>query len=69
MVQVPAETAVTVLPETVHTAGVVELKLTASPEVATAVAVYVGPPTVMLGAALVKLMLWFPFAMLKICVA
>ncbi len=65
MMQVPTETAVTVLPETLHTPGASELKVTASPEVATAVAVYVGPPTVMLGAALVKLMLWFPFVMVN----
>ena len=41
MVHSPALTPVTVLPLTVQTAGVVELKLTARPEVAVALAVVV----------------------------
>ena len=44
MVQVPAERALTVAPLTPQTSGVVELKLTVSPEVAVALAVVV-PPT------------------------
>ncbi len=41
MVQVPAATPLTVLPLTVQTLGVKELKLTGSPEVAVALAVVV----------------------------
>jgi hypothetical protein len=44
MVQVPAATPVTVEPLTLQTAGVVELNVTARPEVAVALAVVV-PPT------------------------
>ena len=44
MMQVPAERALTVEPLTVQTAGVVELKITARPEVAVALAVVL-PPT------------------------
>jgi hypothetical protein len=36
MVHVPTETSVTIAPDTVHTAGVVGAKLTASPEDAVA---------------------------------
>jgi len=39
MLQVPALTRFTVFPETVHTAGVVEEKLTGSPELAVALTV------------------------------
>lgn len=39
MVQVPAETRVAVLPETVQIAGVSDVKLTGKPEVALAVRV------------------------------
>ena len=51
MVQLPTLTAVTVLPATVHTVGVVELKVTASAEVAVAETVPVRAPEVMFGAA------------------
>ncbi len=39
MVQVPAPKKVTTLPDTVHTAGVIELKVTGRPELAVAVSV------------------------------
>jgi hypothetical protein len=44
--QVPAVSSVTVDPATVHTAGVVDAKVTARPEVAVAVTVNGGPPKV-----------------------
>ncbi len=39
MVQVPAASSEAIDPDTVHTAGVVEVKLTGSPELAVAVSV------------------------------
>ncbi len=62
MMQVPTESGVTVLPETLHTPGVSELRVTTSPEVAAAATVYGGPPTVMLGGAVMKVMLWLTLA-------
>jgi len=50
MVQVPAATRFAVAPDTVQTAGVVDAKLTANPELAKAVSVTV-PPTVWAGMA------------------
>ena len=44
MVQVPAETGVTVLPLTVQTADVKVVKVTGSPEVEVALTVAVPPP-------------------------
>jgi len=44
IVQGPAETSVTVDPDTVHTAVVCELKLTANPEVAVALTVNAAVP-------------------------
>ena len=49
MVQVPAVTPVTVVPEMVQIAGVVELRVTASAELAVALSVPV-PPMVIAGA-------------------
>ena len=51
MVQLPCATNVAVLPDSVQTAGVVEVKLTAKPEVADALSVRVFP-TVCVGIAL-----------------
>jgi hypothetical protein len=49
--QVPAARIVTVLPETEHTEGVVEEKLTPSPELAVALMVKDGAPKVLLARA------------------
>ena len=49
--QVPAVTPVTVLPETVHTPVVVELKVTGLPEAPPVALTVPVPPTVRLGAA------------------
>lgn len=49
MVQVPAATRVTVVPETVHAEGVVEVKLTVRPEEADALRVNVPLPSVRVG--------------------
>jgi hypothetical protein len=46
MLQLPAITRVTVVPETVQTSGVVEAKLTASPELAVALTVNGAAPHV-----------------------
>ena len=44
MVQVPAAARVTVFPDSVHTAGVTEAKLTGKPELAVALTVNGGVP-------------------------
>jgi hypothetical protein len=67
MEQVPRATIVTVLPETVQTATVVEDRLTASPEVAVALTVKGAAPNAMLLSA-PKLIVWFA-VMEKLCVA
>ncbi len=56
MEQVPPVSRVAVLPETVHTLGVEDAKLTARPELAVAVSVTV-PPAVCAGMAL-NVMVW-----------
>jgi hypothetical protein len=60
MVQVPALTPVTVLPLTVQTLVVKELRLTRSPEVAVALAVVVPPTPKELGLKLMVPMVWLP---------
>ena len=66
--QVPALSSVSVLPLTVQTAGVMEAKLTARPEVAVAANGAAAVPRVWLPGA-VKLMVCAnsPAAMLKLC--
>jgi hypothetical protein len=49
MVQVPAETSVTVAPETVHTGAVIDLKLTVRPDEAVALTVKGDAPNVWSG--------------------
>ena len=58
MVQVPEVTAVTVLPDTVQMLGVVEVKVTASPEVAVALTVVAPPTARVAGVKLMLPMLW-----------
>src|ERR1035438_1515057 len=57
MVQIPAATSVTVAPDVVHTARVVEAKLTARPEEAVALTVNGAAPNVRLESA-PKVMVW-----------
>jgi hypothetical protein len=66
MVQVPAATSVTVLPLTVQIDVVVELNVTARPEVAVALTVPV-PPTFTAG-AVPKVMVWLPLPTVMFCV-
>ena len=57
--QVPTETSGTVLPETVHTGVVCELKLTAKPELAVARTVNAAEPYARFASA-AKVMVWLP---------
>ena len=57
--QTPAVTAFTVLPLTVQTVAVLELKLTASLEVAVALAVVVPPNVKVAGVKVMALIVWF----------
>jgi hypothetical protein len=57
MEHVPAPTSVTVTPETVHTEGVVEVKLTGRPELAEAVTTK-GPSPRVLSLKAPKVMVW-----------
>ena len=57
ILQVPAATSVTVVPETVHTGAVCELKLTARPELAVAPTVNGGVPSARFESA-PKVMIW-----------
>ena len=58
-VHVPGARNETVEPDTPHTEGLPEEKVTARPELAAAVTVYVGPPVAApLGGADVKLIVW-----------
>jgi hypothetical protein len=70
MVQAPTATNVTVAPETVQTAGVVEAKLTASPEEAVALRVNGALPSGWLASA-PKVIVWAtptnPFCVTVIC--
>ena len=66
IVQVPAATPVTVLPLTVQIDVVVEVKVTARPELAVALNVPV-PFTVTVGAA-PKVIVWLPFPTVIVCV-
>ncbi len=71
MVQVPAVTPVTVLPfvpDTVQTDGVVEVKVTASPEVAVALAVVVPPTLRVAGVNVMVPMVWFDLPTVIFCV-
>src|SRR4051812_10285360 len=68
IVQVPIATRVTLVPlvpPVVHTAPVVEVKLTASPEVAVALTV-TGPSSRRLVASAPKEMLWLPWVTVKL---
>ncbi len=65
MVQVPVVRSVTLVPETVHTAAVVELKLTARPEEAVAPMVTGESARVLLARA-PKVMVWSPLLMVKV---
>ena len=65
LVQAPMESGVTVLPDIVHTVGVVDLYVTDKPEVAVALTVPV-PPKARLG-AVPKLMVWLAFATVMFC--
>ena len=65
--QVPAARAVTVLPVTLQTVGVVVLKLTARAEVAVALTVP-APPTTIVG-EVPKVMVWLPLPMVMGSVA
>ena len=67
MVQVPVATRVTVVPDTVQTAGVVEAKLTVRPEVAVALTVNGGVPKCWFGKA-AKVMVWLAWVTWKLCV-
>jgi hypothetical protein len=58
MVHVPALAPVTVEPLTVQTAGVVELNVTARPDVAVALAVVVPPTASVAGAKVIAPMVW-----------
>jgi hypothetical protein len=64
-VQVPTATKVTVDPETVHTAVVWELKLTARPEVAVAVTANGAAPNATFE-SVPKLIVWGAFVTLKL---
>ena len=65
---VPAERSETVEPETPHTEGLPDEKLTARPELAAAVTVYGGPPVAApLGGAEVKLIVWSARVTAKDC--
>ena len=66
MVQVPADTSVTELPETVQTPVVVEVKVTVRPEVAVAVSV-TGPAVSGVSGGWVKLIVWDPLPTAKLC--
>jgi hypothetical protein len=67
MEQVPTAIIVTVFPETVHTRGVVEAKLTGSPELAVALMVNGGVPITTLG-RVGKVMLCPAIMTVKLCV-
>jgi hypothetical protein len=64
-VQIPTATKVTVDPETVHTAVVWELKLTARPELAVAVTANGADPNATLD-SVPKVIVWAPFVTLKL---
>src|SRR5208283_4671850 len=68
MVQVPPAASVTVAPETVQTAAVVEAKLTARPEEAVALTVNGAEPKGRFGSA-AKVIVWAdnPFCVTAIC--
>jgi hypothetical protein len=68
MVQAPAATSVTVVPDTVQTAGVAGVKLTARPDDAVALTVKGGAPNTWLD-SVPKEMLWAanPFCVTAIC--
>ena len=68
MVQVPAERALTVAPLTLQTAGVVELKATARPEVAAAFAVLAPPTARVDGEKDIAPMLWAALPIAMFCV-
>jgi hypothetical protein len=71
MVQVPAVTPVTVLPFVplvVQTPGVLEVKVTAKPDVAVALAVVVPPTISVAGLKLIAPIVWLPLPTMKVCV-
>jgi hypothetical protein len=66
IVQVPADTSVTVVPETVQTGVVLEVNVTVRPELAVADTVNGGSLAFLFGSA-AKLIVWFAFATVKDC--
>ena len=68
IVQVPVETSVTVVPETVHTDNVCDEKVTVSPEVAVADTPNGGEDANDLLLRVPNVMVWFAVATTKLCV-
>ena len=68
IVQVPTATKVTVVPDTVQTPVVAELKMTVRPEEAVALTV-IGPSSKRLPASPPKVIVWLPLAIVSVCCA